>query len=304
MSTISPGLRQIFESPFTINVGQKEIIKMKSIGVITDRDLKTSKFLFEFRFATAAQIHEYLNTLETEENQSSLSAIKSRLDKLVSYRVLNKFMLTDDATLTKIKPDALEIYCLDIGGRYLLANYSNEDTIDWYTAVNQVTSEIVSRNLASTSFFLSLMRTAGEYVEYFRVEPILRVGKKSIIPSFEFCFNVKGNKSYFIGEVVREYDFPVHFREKAYKLESLMESNAWKKYYYDATGAPVLFIVTDSDDLALETAQLITETTEMRRFRITTDERMERPLSETGAFLKYNDEQVSLQEITATTFLV
>lgn len=301
---IKEGLKQVFENKFNINIGQKEIIKMKNNGVITDRDLDISRFLFKFKFATLDQIHSYLEIIKNddEEKNSSKSSIKNRLDKLIQYRMINKFMLTEDETAERISPDALEIYCLDLGGRYLLAHYSNEDTSDWYTTVNMKASEIINKNLCVTEFYLSLMKTCPDKVVYFNVEPEVRVGKKNVIPSFDLCIDISGNNNYFIGEVVRDFDFPVLFRDKAFKLESLFESNAWKKYYYDSPTPPVLFIFTDTDVTALEIGKLITETTEMRRFRLSTDDRIQKPLYESGAFLKYVEEKEALQEITATTF--
>lgn len=302
LSEIEPGWKQVFEAPFTLSVGQKEIIKMKNSEVITDRDLEITKFLFKFRFATLEQVLQFLNYYEPEDAKTSLSALKNRLDKLVQYRVLNRFMLAADTTLEKIAPDAMQIFCMDLGGRYLLAHYSNEDTTDWYTTVNMKSSENVARNLTITTFYLSLLNSSGANIEYFNVEPEMRVGKKVVIPSFEISYDISGNKSYFLGEVVKDYDFPVQFREKAQKLDSFFETEAWKKYCLNAIEPPVLFVVADTDALAGEVAKLIYETTEIRRYRMSTDERIKRPLSEKGAFMKYNAEKSALIEVVAKTF--
>ncbi|WPS85463.1 hypothetical protein SMD22_02190 (plasmid) [Brevibacillus halotolerans] len=294
--TIVPAdLKQTFQNKFTMNIGKNEIIKMKNNNVITDRDIKITKFLFRFTFATAEQIYKLLG------EESSKVNLKNRLDKLVKYRVLNKFMLSEHEE-DRIAPDAFEIYCLDLGGRYLLSHYSNEDTSDWYSTVNMRSSEIISKNLLTTEFFIRVMQTCGSKVSHFKTEPELRVGKKNVTPSFEMCMKVNGQTKYFIGEVVREYDSPVSLREKAQKLESLLVTNAWKKYYYDSASEPILFVFADSDLTALETSQLIFETTEIKNFRISTDERIGRELYETGAFLKYIDEKNVLQEIKAATF--
>lgn len=304
LSTIQPGWKQVFNTPFTLSVGQKEIIKMKNNEVITDRDLEIARFLFKFRFATLEQVLQYLNYHEAPDAQTSMPALKNRLDKLIQYKVLNKFMLTSDATLEKIAPDAMEIYCMDLGGRYLLAHYSNEDTTDWYTVINMKSSENVSRNLTITGFYLSLLNSAGVNIEYFNVEPEMRVQRKVVIPSFEIAYNVNGIRTYFLGEVVKDYDFPVQFRDKAQKLSLLLESDAWKKYCMNALEAPVLFLIADSDQLAGEVARFMSEATEITRFRLTTDERMQRNLSDKGAFLKYNADKEALVELVAKTFEV
>jgi len=292
---IPADLKQTFENKFTLNIGKNEIIKMKNNNVITERDLKIAKFLFQFRFATARQICELLG-----EDPSKVH-LKNRLDKLVKYRVLNKFMLSDIEE-ESIAPDALEIYCLDLGGRYLLSHYSNEDTTDWYTTVNMKSSEIISKNLLTTEFFIRLIQTCPQKLVYFKVEPELRVGKKNVVPHFELCMKINGQNKYFIGEVVREFDLPIYFREKVAKLEELLTTNAWKKYYFDSPTPPILFVFADSDLSALEAAKIITETSQIRHFRLSTDERIQRRLYETGAFLRYLEEQEMLQEIRAVTF--
>lgn len=294
-AVIPADLKQTFENKFNLNIGKNEIIKMKNNNVITDRDIQIAKFLFQFKFATADQIYKLLGEDKTKVN------LKNRLDKLVKYRVLNKFMLSDFEE-DEVALDAYQIYCLDLGGRYLLSHYSNEDTTDWYSTVNMKTSEIISKNLLATEIFLRVRETVKGKLLYFNIEPEFRVGKKNVIPSFEMAMNINGQNKYFIGECVREYDFPVAMRDKVFKLESLVTTNAWKKYYYDADQPPILFIFADSDMTALESGKLISETSEIKNFRLSTDERIQRVLYETGAFLRYLPAQDVLQEIKAVTF--
>lgn len=296
ITVIPADLKQTFENKFSLNIGKNEIIKMKNNNVITDRDILIAKFLFKFKFATAEQIYKLLGEDKTKVN------LKNRLDKLVKYRVLNKFMLSQFEE-DQVAPDSFQIYCLDLGGRYLLSHYSNEDTNDWYSTINMKTSEIISKNILATEIYLRIKETVGdEKLVYFNIEPEFRVGKKNVIPSFEMCMKINGQNKYFIGECIREYDFPVYMRERAFKLESLLTTNAWKKYYYDTEQAPILFMFADSDLTALETSKLLTETSEIRNFRLSTDERIQRVLYETGAFLRYLPSHDVLQEIKAVTF--
>lgn len=292
---IGADLKQTFANKFTLNIGKTEIIKMKNNNVLTERDVKIAKFLFQFRFATVEQIHAFLGEKSTIEN------LRGRLEKLTHYRILNKFMLSD-YEYDAIENDAFEVYCLDLGGRYLLANYTNEDTTDWYSAINMVGSEIVSKSLFITQFYIRLCETLGNRLLHFQAEPSFRCGKKTIIPSFDFSIKDGQLTRNYIGEVVREFDFPIHFREKSAKLEQLLETNAWKKYYYDSDEPPVLFVFGEDDDNALEAAKMIAHTTEISRVRLSTDERIMRGLGEGGAFLKYKMEKDALQETKATIF--
>lgn len=300
IANIKPGLRQVFKSPFTLNIGQRELIKFKNNGVIRDYDLEVAKFLFKFKFATLDQLYVYMSQFEERTKVS----LRNRLNKLVKYKVLNKFMLTEDVMVSEMQPDVLEIFCLDLGGRYLLANYSKEDTSDWYSIVNMKDSILINKDLAVVEFYLSLIRDSGEKLEYFNVEPDMRMGRKNMIPSFDFCFNVGGNKTYYIGEVVRDDEFPIEFRDRANKFEELLVGKAWMKYYYDTKNdpAPVLFIIADSDRLAFEVGELIANTSDLERFRLTTDERMKNPLYEAGSFMRYSKEENILQQIKASSF--
>lgn len=292
---IPPDHRQTFENQFVLSVGQKEIVKMKMRGDLTERDLKIAKFLFQFTFATSSQIHAILN------DESSLQSVEKRLDTLVKYRVINRFMLGPFES-QKIASDAFYIYCLDLGGRYLLDNYSNEDTSDWYTTVNMKTSEIISKSLMSTEFYVRLLQTLPDQLIHFKKEPELRIGKKNIVPSFEFSLRIGHQNRYYIGEVVREYDFPIHFREKAEKLEDLLTTNGWKKYYYEADNEPVLLVFADSDLTARDAGRLLVNSTKIEKFRLSTDERAQKELGSQGAFMRYLTDADLLQEVKATAF--
>ncbi|MBG9694139.1 hypothetical protein ABD91_25710 [Lysinibacillus sphaericus] len=288
-------LKQTFANKFTLNIGKTEIIKRKNNNNLTERDVKIAKFLFQFRFATAEQIHSFLN------EQSSIENLRGRLEKLTHSRILNKFML-GDYEQDEIPTDAFEVYCLDLGGRYLLTNFSNEDTTDWYSAINMVSSEIVNKTLFTVDFYLRLRETMGNRLIYFKAEPIYRCGKKTIIPSFNFCIKDGSINRNYIGEIVRDFDFPLYAREKAEKLEQLLMTNAWKKYFYEDLEPPVLFVFTENDHNALEVGKLYACTTEIERFRISTNERIQIPLHEGGAFLKYVVESNMLKKVKSSTF--
>lgn len=304
LSKIKEGYNQVFENKFTINIGLKEIIKMKNNGTITDRDLKMTKLIFLFKFATLDQIYEYLElTSEEDDHVAAKINIKNRIEKLVKYRVFNKFMLTEDPVIETVQPEALQIYCLDLGGRHLLSHYSTEDVTDWYTIENMKSSAIISKDLQVLNFYLSLLRTCPDRVPYYQPGQDMRLGKKNFTPNFEFAIENSGVNSYFVGEVVTDADFPMTYRERLFKLEDLFTTNNWKKYYYDSSVPPVLLIVAENDQLAQELGEMMNEISELERYRITTYERINKKLYDLGAFLKFEEMDKSLKEIRASSFL-
>lgn len=277
---IPPSLKQKFNNDLNYkNVSQAVIVKMKSDNQLTDRDLEIAKFLFNVRFATLNQIYRFLNLTSNKSN------LKNRLDKLVKFRILNKFVLTnEDESIV----EQLQIYCLDIGGRYLLASYSKIDTSDWYTSINLKASELIGENLLATEFYTRLKETCSEKISNFKQYPEFRCGQTTITPTFKFSLNIGPKTINFIGEVVREYDFPDNFREKSIKLNSLIKTNAWKKYYKEEDGEPILLILADSDETCYLASQTIDDFTQIDKFRLSTDERIKEHLSDKGTFLKFD----------------
>lgn len=308
LKPIPNNYKQTFQNRFTSSVSKNEVIKMKNDGVLTDRDLEISKFLFKFKFATLEQIYEHLRNInmltqkpasDEEPVETAITSIKSRLDKLVKNRILNKFML-GRVEETNILPDALVIYCLDLGGKYLLTNYSNEDTSDWFVTINYKASNLISKDIFTTQFYLRLVATCGERLKYFEVNPLRKCDKSNIIPSFEFCIEYLDKPRYFICEVIREFDIPMYFSKKIEKLERLVETNAWKKYCHDSDAPPVIFLFTENDMSANDVARIVSNSTAIGRYRLSTDERINGDLK--TAFMQYVEETGKLKISKANMF--
>jgi len=309
LKAIPDGYKQIFQNKFTSNISKNQILKMKEENVLTDRDLEIAIFLFEFRFATLEQIYQYLKlkgiltqkkVVENEEvRETSINSIKGRLDKLVINRVLNKFSLSLYNT-DKIQSDSLIFYCLDLGGKFLLSHYSNKDVYDWYTSVNLKTSSLISKDIAATQFYLKLLEQSNDKLKYFITYPLRKFNKTSIVPTFEFCLMNNGMPNYFLVEVVRDCDVILEFPQKVEKLEMLLNTNSWKKYYYGNNNPPILFILAENDLVALDVGRVIANTTSIDRFRITTDEKINGNL--TTAFMKYLKEEDMLKLMKLNIF--
>lgn len=301
---IPEGLKQIFQNKFTNNIAKNELIRMRNEGIITDRDLKIAKFLFKFKFATLNQIQRYLKS-----NVSEIG-LKTRLEKLIQYRIINKFILSDDED-THVQADGLVIYCLDIGGKYILTNYSTEDTCDWSVANNMKTSENISKDLITLEFYLKVLENCPNKLVFFNANPELRNGRMTVIPSFEMCLNIDGEKRYFIGEIARAYDVPENYRQKAIKLEKIIITNAWRKYYIGTEKPPILFVFGDNDLSALDLGEITNSVTRIDTFRLSTFDRFanlehleDKTLSAKGTFLKYLPESKNLKMVNLKQFFL
>lgn len=305
--TIPSGYKQIFANLFGNNVAKNEVIKQKNNGILTDRDLEITKFLFKFRYATLEQIYTYLKEIncltqktfsEGEEvRETSINSIKSRCEKLVQSRILNKFMLSETENC-RFESDALFIYCLDLGGKFLLTNYSTEDTTDWYTSTNLRTSENIVNDLITTQFYIRLLETCGDKIAYFEKQPIRKADRFTIVPNFEFALKSNNELKYFIGEIVRDFNMPIQFGKTVSKLEKLLETNAWRKYC-EGEVSPVLFTITENDAMANEAGKIISRSL-IEKFRLSTDERIMGDLS--TAFMKYIPELNKLKLVKSSIF--
>lgn len=296
INEIEADLKQTFHHDFTMNISRDVILKMKHEDKLSDRDLKIAELIYRFHFATAEQVTDYLN-----DPEYTVGAIQARLDKLVHHRVLNKFLLSKTKE-DRVYQDAMIIYCLDLGGKYLLSSFSSHDTSDWFTSNNFRISELIAKDLMTLDFYLKLYRQTEGKIEYFESSSLFQAGGSNIYPSFHFAIKVDGMRRYYIGEVVQEDDLPLLFRKKAEKLSYLLGTNAWKKYFFDIDEYPTLLIVAPNDLCAVEVAKGMKEVAGLDRYRITTPERSSQPLHEAGAFLRYLPDHGMLQPVRFTAF--
>lgn len=301
-------LSQEFKNKPTTLIDEKNIIKLRSEKHISDTDMQIAQFLFKYRFATFDILKSFVESLGI--NTENLS---KDISKLLKHRIINAFALLDKTECgvgirVEIPHDALLIYCLDIGGRVLVNHFNNYDTTGWYTTENMRAPEKISKDLITNSFYLSLLNTTSYKKDdrnYFKLNPNLSLGKNKVIPSFEMKIYNNEDFKYYIGEVVRRFEFPLEFREHLTKLDSVMVTNAWKKYFYDIEKAPTVFFICEDDNHALEVGKMIVGISAFDAttgFRLTTDERLKRGLGSKGAFLFYDENQDALVEKTMGSF--
>lgn len=295
---IPADLKQTFHHEFTHTTSKDVILKMKHENKITDRDLKVVKFIHQFHFATPQQIFDYIHD-ETDESET-VGAVQARLDKLVHAHVLNKFCLSP-VKENRVYQDALIVYCLDFGGKYLLMNFSNEDLTQWFSSENFKTSELIAKDLMVVDFYLKLYRQTEGKITFFESSTAFQFEKTTLYPSFHFGLTIDGTLRYFIGEVAKDEDLPLFFRKKVEKYDQFLSSNAWKKYFFEQE-PPILFVLTETDQLAQLCGQILEQVSEIKRYRLTTQSRLERPLTDLGAFLRYLPDQGKCQEVRIPVF--
>lgn len=264
---IPDGHFQVFSKSNFVTVDKKELFISKERGEITNQDIRILEFLVGRVFATADQIYEYcrLYGLYYTNKVVDKFMVNTALAKLTDSYVINRFYLSDveSPTLNEIIPDdALVCYCLAVGGSHLLSNYSNIDTYAWTCTNNCKISDMISKDIASTQFYLRLLESVKGKLKYYRCQPIYDVIHNhrflTIRTSFDCLIESEDERRYVIGCNFKDYDSPDSIREVLQGVSIMLKTQTWKKYYMDAARKPNLMIISQSEDTNFFVAQELT----------------------------------------------
>lgn len=274
--------RQLFKNTWTKTIVGDEVVKLRHTEALNDEDLCIIKFIYHHSFATAEIIRDLIRP------DSSIEEVREILEKLLRTRFLNKFAVTI-YKLEDYPEDALDVYCLDYGGRKLLMHYGDpEDEADkWTQSMAMMSIPKVIEKLISADFHVQLMKSCGSNLEYIKPNPVYRKSKDPTMPNFEFCIKNDNERKYFLGVIVRQTNLLPYFRDLMARIDDLVSSKAWKRYFFDQAEPPVVIVLAEDDALVLEAAKIVSQRTSIQAVRYTTDARMHQPLSKKGTFLKF-----------------
>lgn len=289
--------KQAFANVYTTNIIHSEILKMKNKDIITEDDLTLVKLAYKFKFLTA----EFLPLVVFVDPKIN---IKERLEFLVKNRILNKFILSEEKEVKKFPADALVFYTLDAGGKTLLSKFSRHmnKMANWNVAETYMGAENIGKSITNLKFYNQLCATCGEMIEDFIVFPQYRLKEMLLIPSFMFYLQKDGKRKYYIGEIVTKVEAPVDFKAKAINIESILMTNAWRKYFSDIEEHPTLLLLCETEDVAIDAAKTIATTTSIERYRLCTFDSIKGELSDPGAFFKFEKEINLLSPVKMTSF--
>lgn len=246
-------------------------------------------FLSQFWFATRDQIKK---ALEIKGLDASLA--DEVIDDYVANRVMNCFTFAAHE-LDVMPPDAMRIYCMDHGARHILSHYYREDFVYWQSTDNLRGTEQIVKCLSTSSFYLSLARVKMENLRTF--EPIfdVSIGRRNARFSAMFeILNKRGGDEpsvwqkdptrKFILESVRSYDLPAYWQKKCREqIHPYLMQKFWQQNFPEE---PMFILLAETDEAALEAADIFHRITESANFRITTDKNILRGM-EKAPFYKY-----------------
>lgn len=295
-STIPFGYYQYFQNEFTTKINEQQVLLLKNSKNITNVDVKIVELVLEQTFMTERQLVK-LSRIKKNPVTSN------QIEKLIKARILNRFILSsNEAGRFSNKNEELVVYCVDIGGKFLLNQYSNVDVSNWHTTINLQDSGLVSKLLMNTEFYIKLKESLGDNLLHFKSSPILKINRERFIPSCEFTIKDGMIERYFIAQVARSEDYPTELRNVTEFYVELLETKSWMKYYFDSPNPPILFYITDDDNTASLIGKTMHNVSNNERYRLTTFKRIQKNLGDVGAFLKYEPELGKLIETKSSMF--
>lgn len=295
---------QVFQNKFTANAAmEKEIVRKKMSGELTAEDVRLADFTHEHTFVT----YDMLVRLANVQPQD-LDNFKKKVDRLILFRIFNRFILADDEKLRDFPEDALYIYCLDIGGKYLLDHYSKTNMSVWNTGTAGMCPEKISRLLVAADFHVKLIDSCKPKIKEFCCRSY-RVGKDVANLSFELKLETFQKSTgqvvdrYFIGDVIRRVDGEVDFRDRLEILNSICSTKIWTRFWKNSENPPIVLFIAEDEEMALEIGQTL-QMYKIPKFFITTDSRIKDGIDrETGIWLTYSTELQCLQEAKTKMFM-
>lgn len=245
-------MKQHFFNRETTTINKDVVVKSKRDGVFNDRDVAICKFLFKHKFATLNQI----NTVIEAQGFNPIKEDKAR--SLCQNRLINKFTFAEDNEKVNFdKKDIEVIYCMDLGGRYLLEQYETSvDASSWLTGRNAYSKDFVSKILMANEVYIKLASTMKDRLLSFNILKEVRMGKDAIQVDFDFNLRTGDSVRYYIGNFFKEEDIFELFNQKSLVLESLVVTNGWKKYSMNNESTePALFFIGENESVALSLAE-------------------------------------------------
>lgn len=288
------GYEQIFyyEPTQSLQVSVGSVLKLINNKQISRTDIDILSFLFEFNMASLEQIQLLFS------DSDDINKIKGHLDRLVQYRLLNKFCLGDGEKQYNDK--AYLIYCIDKGGADLLFHLKDGEDYTGFRIERIIQPALrIWKHIIAVDFYIRLLQSCPNKLQVYRVMPTIPFGKLRIIPHFSIAINHNNNTKYFVGDIVFSSDVSAlatrseSFTEKAIQLETLVSTNLYKKCF-GVDNPPTLLIIAEDEETMGRVAQIISTTDigKYTQYRITTPELLNQPLGDRGVFYSFKNEKL------------
>lgn len=293
-------LVQCWQNKFIANATmEREIVRKKMNGDVGQAEIDAAAFCYEHVVATEDMLRIVCNAADDKD-------FRDKLDKLVLYRVLNRFILCNDDRSRDFPKDAMWFYTLDLAGKYLLEHYWKNYADRWSTGTPGLCVEKISRALVAGEFHVKLLDSCPNKLKEFKCRTY-RQGRESATLSFEFRLEVTRDdeivKRYFIGDVIRSFEDEADMRERINFISSICSTKAWQRLWPYSGDVPVVLFVVE-DETKIEELINYLRMYKIPKFFITTDVEiangLDRPV---GVWKRFNEELLTIEDAKTKMFI-
>lgn len=245
---------QSFLNAPIVTVNESVIMEMWETRRIDDKDLEILEFLYQVSVCTKTQLEKFAKL-------KGISNLEKKLIKLSENLIINYFIFSDDRKFKGIFPsDAERYYCLHVGGAVLLNHLVEHRPIIFECGNVLSGSGKVIRQVATTEISLLLLSAKGTDVEI-TPSPFFTISTPGVLPRMvkslaSYWLNFEGSDENRV--IILDAFFKTEKNFVKYdsltNYSQLLVTQLWKKYYGSLKNSPLLFIIVQSEDVALECA--------------------------------------------------
>lgn len=304
---IPENYEQSFQFPPVVMADKIQVLKLVQNQNISEDEIKILKFLTMVNFATQEQLVRYCEVYRLFGEEG---AFRTMMKHLMSVRMLNRFMMGSEKLekTDRIPHDAKCYYCATAGAAKLLEHMSTSvSVIDWDISEVVKPAGLVARNVLITELYLRLEECCPGRLwqstgNYFRSVPKFAIARNRVVMDADFRIaSPKDEDVSFVCSVFRKFDNDQETSERLERIESLLTTQGWKKYFPFDEEEPIFILLCDTDETVTKLAEMMSHR-KITRFYFTTTDRMQEPLGQKGAFLKYDMDTHEISEAKAGTF--
>lgn len=279
-----------------IKPSKEKIMNLKEGGAITSDDMDIIEFLFKVGFATHLQVSKYCHI-------KGIKKVQRRLNLMFNNAIINKVSFVDDnKQVNKIPEDALIVYCLSDGGKYLIDHYTSLATYNWDSSIIYQSSRNIANKLFSTELYIKVLGNEKSPVSSISSDYYMMYKNVKIIPSFVYRIASQNVPFYLITEVIRADMDILELRNLIHNYESFFATQHYKRFFPDVVALPYIVFLTDDDNAALKLCNEVVISSRLTNVIYTTPERLGRGLDTQGSFLTFNPSTNQLIEATFKIF--
>lgn len=285
---------QVFKhEPFAVT--QKSLImKAYHNGQFDENEIKVANFVYTMGVVTEKQIFEYckINDIELTEDA---------LDVMRMIKILNSFVLCNKRKyISEVAQNAEVFYCLDLGGKYVLDQLSNNHVkVSWEPGDNIMCAQNVFKAASFTQFYLDMYKSNANISRYSTKK--FHNMRGDILDNFHSIMidASNGDRLCIFVDAFRTSNEEEEIERKLKLYSDFIKKGYWKKL--EIKYEPTIMFVADNDEQVTKLSHLTRKSGNLNISRciFTTLERLSNGLEANGTFLRYNKDDESLYLINS-----